>query len=112
MKKNEKPGQREDVLQHHPMLLIAHVACTKCYNNESFTKNGDCSLCGKLEYVFYGYDCVREFGDLLYKDLAHKAEKEKGKVYVFAHNLKGYDGQFVYRDLFSRPYANIEPTMC
>lgn len=38
----------------------------------------------------------------MYKKLAEKAIKSKALVLAFANNSKGYDGHFIFIDLFKR----------
>jgi hypothetical protein len=44
--------------------------------------------------------------------LAKRASKLKAKVYVFAHNARGYDGHFILQDLFERGFECTEIIMC
>ena len=96
---------------HVPSLLVSMVTCDECYDDSNNRKNCDfCSFCGEGKQVFEGTSCVKDFGDFVYKALARQAEKKNSRVLVFAHNLKGYDGHFVFRDLFDRNYKP-EPIM-
>ncbi len=120
----------ENERQHRPNLLITEIVCDVCYDHVQKKKvnNGQCGqpdcescerrepdvckVCYKGHYSFEGYDCVTEFCDLLYKDIAKRAEENKCRVMVYAHNFKGYDGHFIFTDLFSRHFKNQpEPTM-
>ncbi|MDI9312371.1 MAG: DNA polymerase, partial [Limnohabitans sp.] len=101
----------ENITIHSPNLLISLTACEKCFNYDTLTKNSNCDVCGVYKNVFFGDNCVKHFGEYLYNDLAKKAEKEKCQLLVFAHNFKGYDGHFVFRDLFDRDFTTILPIM-
>jgi len=54
---------------HKPVLLIAQTVCKKCFNFQTWSKV-DCVICGSLTSIFKGEDCVTNFGDFLYKQLA------------------------------------------
>jgi hypothetical protein len=43
--------------------------------------------------------------------LAKIAELNKGQVLVMAHNLSGYDGHWIFKDILDREMKNIEPVM-
>jgi len=96
---------------HEPNLLCAIAVCDLCYNADSHTRKPFCQLHGNTSWSHTGKDCVKIFGDLIYQDIAAKAEKAKCKVFVFAHNFQRYDGQFIYRDLFDRRFIDISPVM-
>ena len=94
--------------EHRPNLLISHTVCDKCYVNDE-QKRADCSLCGKLETVYFGDECVRNFIDFIMNNLQHHCIKKRvGKIIIFAHNFKGYDGRFVLEELFKRKYIGVE----
>ena len=63
-------------------------------------------MCGVGFQKFFGPGCVKDFTEYLYFDLAKKAEANKTRVLVFAHNSKGYDGHFIMSDLFERKFAD------
>ena len=96
---------------HKPNLVCAKVVCDDCYNYEIHTKSTVCGLCGPFTKNFAGYECIKDFGDYLYKNLAKKAEKKGARVVVLAHNFQRYDGQFIFRDLFERDFNSVEPVM-
>lgn len=81
------------------MLLISKTSCTKCWQDDD-RRIENCRICGVEKNIFFGYDCVKSFNDYMINYLAKQAHKNKGKIYVFAHNAKGYDGHFVLRDIF------------
>lgn len=100
-----------DTYEHRPNLLIAHVNCDECFDQETFLRRLlNCDRCGEARHVWSGYDCVKKFNDYILAYLGKQAHL-KGRVYVFAHNFQRYDGQFVYRDLFDRDLATVEPVM-
>ncbi len=72
---------------------------------------GNCDFCGVGYLEFFGKNCIKKFTDYVYIELAKKASKNKAKVYVFAHNARGYDGHFILQDLFERGFENTEIVM-
>jgi hypothetical protein len=94
------------------MSLLIEIVCDKCWNNEMNCKaSANCNVCGVGYLEFFGNNSVKKFTDYLYLDLAKKASKHKAKVYVFAHNARGYDGHFILQDLFQRGFENTEIVM-
>ena len=89
---------------HVPDLLISQVACDSCYDHNEKAKLAVCSECGDCQQVFQGLDCIKRFGDYLYKRLAKDAEKKKSRIIAFAHNFGGYDGHFIMKDILEREY--------
>ena len=93
---------------HIPTLLCTRTHCQECFDDESLTKKIDvCKTCGHLDRAWTGKDCVFEFGEWLYKDIAKRIPK-KGRIYVVAHNLSRFDGRFLLRDLYDKKYLNTE----
>ena len=95
--------------------MISYTLCEKCYLSESVhekdasgnhlpIKSGTCKICGDLKQSFSGSDCIEKFADYLYWDLGHRTSHRSinAKIKVFAHNFRGYDGHFIFKDLFSR----------
>ncbi len=64
-----------------------------------------------FEKIFLGKNCVKDFGDYLYKEIALKAASDNSFVFVFAHNANGYDNHFVLNDLFQRNFMNVSVIM-
>ena len=88
-----------------PNLLISHTVCDKCYDFNNKEKSvPQCEDCGVGQKLFEGGDCVKKFGDFMYKDLAKVAEKKKARILAFAHNFGGFDGHFVMKDILDREY--------
>lgn len=83
------------------MLLISRTACTKCWVDGK-RDIANCKVCGEEENIYFGYDCVKNFNDYLINNLSKQAHKNKGKIYIFAHNAKDYDGHFIRRVIFER----------
>lgn len=114
----------ENVNKHFANLLVADIVCEDCYDHNIRAKLcqntcqepnckhcsiGDadiCKVCHRGHFKFEGEDCVAEFGDYLYKDLAKRAEEMKCQIIVFAHNFKGYDSHFIFSDLFTRQFKD------
>lgn len=76
---------------HVPNLCIAQEVCEKCYASEDircFSEN-----CG--QHIFEDLTCIEKFLDYVKK---HRVSK----VFCIAHNLKGYDGQFILKEMSNR----------
>ena len=102
----------ENIYRHDPDLLISKTACDRCWNfNENSKIIQNCDLCGEAKKVFKDKDCIKRFGDYIYKDLAVKAAKNGCIVYIFAHNAKGYDNHFIINDLFQRKFIDTSVIM-
>lgn len=86
---------------HAPNLLIMMGACDNCYPEKG------CDVCDK-KLIFEGYNCVSDFLTYIIKDLAVKAERLKCMVYVYAHNARGYDSQFILTDLCNKGYPKFD----
>src|SRR5882757_50657 len=96
--------------EHKPNLLIQRTQCDKCNNQ---IDNHNCSACfieNEDEYYF-GDDCIKKFVDYLFITLAKKAEDCKSLIYAFAHNARGYDAQFIIRELWNRNFSCVEVIM-
>lgn len=95
-----------------PIMLIANVICDFCWNTTKEEKTqGNCSTCGNFEHIFTGNNCVKQFNDLVLGELSNSAGKKKGKVHVYAHNLAGFDGRFVLRDIIDRKISDVSLVM-
>ena len=99
--------------EHFADLLVCETKCDDCM----FQQADVCinNLCDKEQRVFSkpqnfteNVGCVKDFCDFLYLDLARRAEAKKAKLYVYAHNLSGYDGRFIFRDLLKRNFGRPE----
>lgn len=91
--------------QHQPNLLAQQTKCDKC------TEVG-CEFCqiGEPDYYF-GKNCIIRFIDYIFDKLAKKAKLSGSLVYVFAHNARGYDAQFLLRELWNRNYIDVNVIM-
>ena len=87
---------------HKANLLICRTECDFCASDPTL-----CPIC-KHELVFEGADCVKEFGNYIYDYLAQEAARIGSRVYVFAHNARGYDSQFILRDIIDRQLLDVE----
>lgn len=83
------------------MIQICH-ACYEIPDNDF-----ECKNCKKREFIFAGDDCIKIFIDFveMYRPWARR------KVRVVSHNFKGYDANFVIRELLKRG-KKVEPIMC
>lgn len=91
---------------HSPNLLVCMVVCDRCVEWKlSVTNPSSCDICGQYNHTFFGNNCISQFCDIIYKRLARIAEAENGNVYCFAHNSRGYDGHFIFNDIWSRKFT-------
>ncbi|XP_074596399.1 uncharacterized protein LOC141851557 [Brevipalpus obovatus] len=82
-----------------------------CYSFDQRTKTDDCKICGRFQSICYGFDCVSNFVDYILDDLSKRLATKKGNVSVIAHNSRGYDGHFIFRDIFSRNLTDVRPIL-
>jgi len=90
--------------EHCPNLLVSNTICDICYKSNS----NECSICGHEEKIYFGKDCIIKFCNYLFEELALKAEHNKSLIYAFAHNARGYDSQFILREIWNRYYERVE----
>ena len=80
---------RQDSGVHIPNYCIAHRACDLCIDKPL---DFHCSTCSEFEegreVIFQGEETLSEFCNWLF------SKQHKG-ITAIAHNLKGYDGQFI-----------------
>lgn len=99
----------QDSHDHRANLLISHTVCDKCmvYDRQ---KSDECSICGILEHVYFGDNCVKQFVshimEGIQKDLHRKGVK---RIVVFSHNFAGYDGRFILEEVYKRKFVGIDP---
>ena len=93
--------------EHVPNLLMQKTKCDKCADSSE-----QCDLCNvnKPEY-FSGKSCIKDFAKYLFFDLAKKSEESKSMIYAFAHNARGYDAQFILRELWSHNFNDVSVIM-
>lgn len=101
--------QKDNYIEHKPILLCYWIACTKCWDNNITNNKPNCDLCHGRKSEIYGEDCVEKFDKIIIKEVAPLANKVKGTVNVLAHNLSGYDGQWIFKDLIEKEMKNIKP---
>ena len=93
-------------------LLISHTVCDDCYDYEAQGKRQDfCTTCGTHERIFFSEHCVQDFIKYVCDDLGKKIGKTKSKIFVWAHNFKGFDGRFILRSLWDRNYKDMNMVM-
>ena len=96
---------------HVPDLLISMTTCSDCWLTTENRRSDNCQFCGTFENIFFGKNCIKHFGDYLYKYLSPVASKEEAFIYVFAHNAKGYDNHFILNDLYTRGFMGTDVIM-
>ena len=77
--------------RHQVNLACAIVSCDQCADTEAI----DCESCGRHEWTFFGDDALDKFCRWLF----HK--EHKGAIAI-AHNMGGYDGQFILDYIYSQ----------
>lgn len=101
----------ENKFSHKPKYLAAKVICDTCWDPVLKDKKENyCNIC-KIGALEYKEKCVTQFNDYVLDTLSCIAEDNGGHVDVFAHNLSGYDGQFIFKDLLDQGFLNIEPVL-
>lgn len=98
-------------LTHFPNLLVSETVCDTCYDFARKTKDRTCEICGGFQSVFYGSQCITDFNNYVLNELAKKLAAKKGNVLAIAHNSKGYDAHFIFRDIFSRKLTDVKPIL-
>ncbi|KAG8235182.1 hypothetical protein J437_LFUL015488 [Ladona fulva] len=85
---------KNGMFEHIPVLCVAEQACKACWSE----KDSDylCGSCGIRQHCFAGVDPVEKFFD--YLTLPRTQFKQ---IICIAHNLQGYDGQFLLRHIVS-----------
>lgn len=61
--------------------------------------------------VFYGENCCEDFLDYLDELAVNEDGFEQSMVMLLFHNLKGYDGMFVFYELY-RQHRCVENQVC
>ncbi|KAK4885665.1 hypothetical protein RN001_001936 [Aquatica leii] len=84
---------------HTPSLCVAEQVCNLCVNINDINYN--CTSCGKRQHIFK----KNPVGDFLNYVSALKKKVKKGDIVALAHNMKGYDGAFVLRELLKNKNA-------
>lgn len=98
-------------MMHFPNLIICETVCDSCYDFTKKDRVRDCGMCGEFRKILQGTGCVIDFVDYILNDLAKRVAMHNGHVFVIAHNSKGYDAHFIFRDLFSRNLVDIHPIL-
>ena len=94
--------------EHIPNLLIRKTVCDHCIHQNSVK----CEKCFIQETdTYFGRNCIKYFVNYLFEKLAKLAEKTNSFIYAFAHNARGYDGQFILREVWNRNYYNVDVVM-
>ena len=103
--------QRDDICDHKPIFLSWSVTCSRCWDNKAMRKNTViCDFCGDSDKDWYGEDCVSVFIQRVIS-LSKIAAKSKAYIYVIAHNLSGYDGHWIFKELLKLQLRCVTPIM-
>jgi hypothetical protein len=103
--------KNNDRYDHTPNLLSSAIVCNKCKNNKLSKEKSYCEYCGDYEFVTSNATCIQSFIKYVLTRLAPAAKKQKSNVLCAAHNLSGYDGQFIFREILAQNYRNVEPIL-
>ena len=102
--------REEPVYELRPTLVSYVVACDNCEGVDGRAVTHECLSCSKTAVTtYYGDDCIKRFLDDVMQTLARKAEEKKGRVFVFAHNFKGFDSQFIMQEIDKDKYLDVKP---
>jgi hypothetical protein len=77
--------------RHQVNLACAIVSCDLCAD----TDQTDCTTCGQRGWTFFGDDALDKFCRWLFR-------KEHKSTTAIAHNMGGYDGQFILDYIYSQ----------
>ena len=77
---------------HVPNYCVAHRICLNCIHDDNIKQ--PCKECGQREHVFAGRNTQKDFCKWL-------LSRENKGVTAIAHNMKGYDGQFILDHMFN-----------
>jgi hypothetical protein len=98
---------------HEPVLICASTVCFKCKNIPNLFK---CDVCGYREKIIQKFDdptknVARDFVNWAYmkaRGLCDGARREKNRtMFLYAHNSRSFDGQFLMKALASDPEFKI-----
>lgn len=95
--------------KHIPNLCVTQSICCECDMSRNISD--PCHFCGqKRENIFHSENCVEQLMDYIAeKENEQKTRKVNRKdrtvakyeyITVFAHNLKGFDGQFILKYIY------------
>lgn len=98
-----------DKFKHIPSLCVSQAVCSECYNVPDISS--PCYFCGnEKENVYKTGTWIEKFMDYIVdKHNEKKVKKIDGKdkivdkydyINVLAHNLKGFDGQFILQYIY------------
>lgn len=105
-----KSKGKADRFVHVPNLCVLQSVCTDCIDNGSDITI-PCRTCGVREYIFNDTNCISNLLDYLVEKSNEKTaimdkkgeEKEVNlfsQIIVLAHNMSGFDGQFILKYLY------------
>lgn len=91
--------------KHVPNLCVKQAVCSTCMDNENIEIS--CRDCGVREHIFNSVDCVVNLIDYLVEkcneqetriiDDREKTVYKFSKIIQIAHNMSGFDGQFILK---------------
>ena len=102
--------ETQDVGVVKPLLLVSHTKCDICID-DPLKGQGEstCGMCGPLENIYFGTDCMKRFVSHLMGPFQRQMLKQNvSKIIVVAHNFKGFDGRFILQELFQRKFVGLD----
>ncbi|XP_054158248.1 uncharacterized protein LOC128956547 [Oppia nitens] len=92
--------------------IESKCVCDNCWDVNSRQKStNNCNTCGLGQQVFQNKSCVKSFFDYLISLSQTADSHNNAKVYVFAHNAKGYDSHFLLQELINSNYKKKQPEL-
>ncbi|KAG8239562.1 hypothetical protein J437_LFUL019255 [Ladona fulva] len=93
-RQDEALDVESSVFQHVPVLCVVQQACKVCWDIADHETL--CAICGIKQHIFDSADPVADFFKYL-----RLPRPNFSSVICIAHNLKGYDGQFLLKHVVS-----------
>lgn len=87
------------IREHIPNFAVIQMQCTMCLNDMNI--ENDCIYCGKREYIPDEYLEGTQLLDWFFDIITANVER-LNRLYCFAHNSRGYDGQFILKYMIEK----------